>query len=57
MLQERLNKLKDGTVLIPPEKRKRTSEEYTTNRNLWKKRKGIVSLSYILYQCLGYRAN
>lgn len=42
LLEERLKKLKDGVVLIPPEKRKRTNEEYDHNRNLWKKRRSMV---------------
>ncbi|GAA5804060.1 hypothetical protein HPULCUR_009546 [Helicostylum pulchrum] len=41
LMQERLNSLKEGTVLVPPEKRKRTNEEYDTYRQLWKKRRGM----------------
>ncbi|KAI8969084.1 Tat binding protein 1-interacting protein-domain-containing protein [Mycotypha africana] len=40
-LQEKLNNLKSGTILIPPEKRKRANEDYERNRNLWKKRRGM----------------
>ncbi|KAG2215172.1 hypothetical protein INT46_001448 [Mucor plumbeus] len=39
--REKLNSLKTGTVLIPPEKRKRTNDEYDTYRQLWKKRRGM----------------
>jgi 26S proteasome regulatory subunit (ATPase 3-interacting protein) len=49
MLQERLDKLKNGTVLIPPEKRKRANQDYDTNRVLWKKRKGMVCVIYTVY--------
>ncbi|KAI9359700.1 Tat binding protein 1-interacting protein-domain-containing protein [Pilaira anomala] len=41
LLQERLNKLREGTELVPPEKRKRTNDEYDTYRQLWKKRRGM----------------
>ncbi|KAL9557996.1 hypothetical protein MBANPS3_001143 [Mucor bainieri] len=40
-LKEKLEKLKSGTVLIPPEKRKRTNDEFDTYRQLWKKRRGM----------------
>ncbi|KAL4211963.1 PSMC3 interacting protein [Rhizopus azygosporus] len=38
-LEQRLNHLKSGVVLIPPEKRKRADEEFTRNRDQWKKRR------------------
>ncbi|KAG2198026.1 hypothetical protein INT47_004993 [Mucor saturninus] len=41
LLRERLEHLKNGTVLISPEKRKRTQVEYEQNRNLWKKRRSM----------------
>ncbi|KAI8064062.1 Tat binding protein 1-interacting protein-domain-containing protein [Thamnidium elegans] len=41
LMQERLNSLKEGTALVPPEKRKRTNKEYDTYRQLWKKRRGM----------------
>ncbi|KAI7901116.1 Tat binding protein 1-interacting protein-domain-containing protein [Cokeromyces recurvatus] len=41
LLKEKLYKLKNGTVLISPEKRKRTNDEYESNRNLWKKRRAM----------------
>ncbi|KAI9476465.1 MAG: Tat binding protein 1-interacting protein-domain-containing protein [Benjaminiella poitrasii] len=41
LLQEKLDKLKNGTVLISPEKRKRANDEYENSRNLWKKRRGM----------------
>ncbi|CEP20200.1 hypothetical protein [Parasitella parasitica] len=40
-LKEKLAALKSGTVLIPPEKRKRTDDEYDTFRQLWKKRRAM----------------
>ncbi|KAI8074264.1 Tat binding protein 1-interacting protein-domain-containing protein [Gilbertella persicaria] len=43
ILKDRLDKIKTGTVLIPPEKRKRTNEEYTRNRDLWKKRRRLFN--------------
>ncbi|CAO3690825.1 unnamed protein product [Rhizopus stolonifer] len=42
-LQERLDKLKSGSVLIPPEKRKRTDKDFEYNRNAWKKRRRIFN--------------
>ncbi|CAO3636744.1 unnamed protein product [Mucor fragilis] len=40
-LKEKLEKLKSGTVLIPPEKRKRANDDFDTYRQLWKKRRGM----------------
>ncbi|KAI8636988.1 Tat binding protein 1-interacting protein-domain-containing protein [Parasitella parasitica] len=40
-LREKLTALKTGTVLIPPEKRKRADDEYDTYRQLWRKRRGM----------------
>ncbi|CEI95942.1 hypothetical protein RMCBS344292_10116 [Rhizopus microsporus] len=38
-LEQRLSHLKSGVVLIPPEKRKKADEEFTRNRDQWKKRR------------------
>ncbi|KAL7316729.1 hypothetical protein PS15m_003182 [Mucor circinelloides] len=40
-LREKLEKLKSGTVLIPPEKRKRANDDFDNYRQLWKKRRGM----------------
>ncbi|KAG1313456.1 hypothetical protein G6F64_002239 [Rhizopus arrhizus] len=40
-LKERLDKLTNGSILIPPEKRKRVDEEFEFNRNMWKKRRKL----------------
>ncbi|KAI8374801.1 Tat binding protein 1-interacting protein-domain-containing protein [Blakeslea trispora] len=42
-MTKKLEELKSGTVLIPPEKRKRVNEEYTRNRDLWKKRRRLFN--------------
>ncbi|OBZ91481.1 Homologous-pairing protein 2 [Choanephora cucurbitarum] len=42
-MRKKLNDLKSGTVLIPSEKRKRINEEYTRNRDLWKKRRRLFN--------------
>lgn len=47
-MEQRLNHLKSGVVLIPPEKRKRADEEFTRNRDQWKKRRTMVRSIYII---------
>ncbi|CAO3616824.1 unnamed protein product [Mucor hiemalis] len=41
LLAERLETLKNGSELIPPEKRKRVNDEYDRNKSMWKKRRAM----------------
>lgn len=41
LLAGRLDELKNGAELIPPEKRKRVNDEYDRNKSMWKKRRAM----------------
>ena len=43
-LKERLDKLKNGTELIPPEERKKTNQQYDLYKSEWKKRRLMVCM-------------